>query len=116
MLADTVVVPQILTMLIRKPVIFLLSEKLLTNPSGKTHPLVINETLTLVAWMVSRDIVSVKAANLISNSRRQNSLSGYESSWKKRPGWHDRRAVNSFRCTLVSMLDYLTSLFEEGLE
>ena len=24
--------------------------------------------------------------------------------------------VNAFRCTLVSILDYLTSLFEEGLE
>ena len=30
--------------------------------------------------------VSVKAANLISNSRRQSSLSGYESSWQKWSG------------------------------
>ena len=30
--------------------------------------------------------VSVKAANLISNSRKQSSLSGYESSWKKWSG------------------------------
>ena len=60
--------------------------------------------------------VSVKAANLIFNSRRQSFLSGYESSWKKWSGWCDRRVVNPFRCTLVSILDYLTSLFEEGLE
>ena len=58
--------------------------------------------------------VSVKAA-IISNSRRQSSLSGYESSWKKWSGWCDRRAVNPFRRTLVSILDYLTSLFEEVL-
>ena len=48
--------PQILSMLIRKPVILPLSEKLLTNPSGQTHPLVTSQTLTLVAWMVSGDI------------------------------------------------------------
>ena len=60
--------------------------------------------------------VSVKAANLISNSRRESSLSSYESSSKKWSGWYDRRAVNPFRCTLVSILDYLTSLFEKSLE
>ena len=43
-------------MLIRKPVILPLSEKLLSNSSGETHPLVTNETFTLVAWMVSGDI------------------------------------------------------------
>ena len=31
--------------------------------------------------------VFVKAANLMSNSRRQSYLSGYESSWKKWSGW-----------------------------
>ena len=48
--------PQILSMLIRKPVILPLSEKLLTNPSRQTHPLVTSQTLILVAWMVSGDI------------------------------------------------------------
>ena len=43
-------------MLIRKPVILPLSEKLLSKPSGQTHPLVTNQTLTLVAWMVSGNI------------------------------------------------------------
>ena len=107
-------------MLIRKPVILPSSEKLLTNPSGQTHPLVTNQTLTLVAWMVSGDIcfkkgVSGKAANVISNSRRQSSLSGYKSSWNKQSGWCDQGAVNPFRCTLVSIQDYLTSLFEEDI-
>ena len=40
--------------------------------------------------------VSVKGANIISNSRGQSSLSGYESSWKKWSGWCDRRAVTHF--------------------
>ena len=57
-----------------------------------------------------------KVANLISNSRRQSSLSGYESSWKNWSGWWDRNTDDTFRCTSVSILDYLTALFEEGLE
>ena len=48
--------PQILSMLIRKPAILPLSKKLLANPSGPTRPLVINQTITLVAWMVSGGI------------------------------------------------------------
>ena len=40
---------QVLSLLIRKPVNLPLSEKLLTNPSGQSHPLVTNQTLTLVA-------------------------------------------------------------------
>ena len=34
----------------------ILSTIVLTNPPGQTHPLVINQTLTLVACMVSGDI------------------------------------------------------------
>ena len=116
----------ILSMFIRKPVILPLSEKLLTNPSGQTHPLVTNQTLTKICFVTKQNIsdtdgfkgylfekgVSVKAANLTSNSRRHSSLSGYESSWKKWSGWYDRRAVNPFQCALASILDYLTSFFE----
>ena len=121
MLADTVVVPPNIDHVDKETNNPSIIRKLLTNPLGQTHSLVTNQTLTLVAWMVSGGYlfekgVSVKAANLISNSRRQSSLSGYESSWKKWSSWCDRRVVNPFRCTLVSILDYLTSLFEEGLE
>ena len=40
--------------------------------------------------------VSVKVANRISNSRRQSSLPGYESPWKKWSSWYDWRTVNHF--------------------
>ena len=59
---------------------------------------------------------SVKAANLISNSWRKSSLSGYELPWKKWPGSCNLRAVDSFQCTVVTILDYSTSLFEACLE
>ena len=109
--------PQILSMLVRKPVILPLWEKPLTNSSVQTLPLVTNQTLILLAWIVSADICLRKDFLL-----RQPvlssilSLSDFESSWKKWSDWCDRRAVNPFQCILISILDYLTSLFEEGLE
>ena len=93
-----------------------------TNQSFRTNPPSCNKSNPYISGMdgfrryLFEKGVSVKGANLIFNSRTQSSLSGCESSWKKWSGWCDRRAVNPFRFTLVSMLDYLTSLFEEGLE
>ena len=93
-----------------------------TIQSFRTNPLSCNKSNPYISGMdgfrgyLFEKGVSVKAANFIYNSRRQSSLSGYESSWKKWSSWCDRRVVNPFRCTLVSILDYLTSLFEEGLE
>ena len=119
MLVDTVVVPSNIEHV----------DKETSNPSiirktsirsFRTNPPSCNESNPYIRGMVSfrgylfEKGVSVKAA-IISNSRRQNSLSGYDSSWEKWSGWCDRRAVNPFRRTLVSILDYLTSLFEEGL-
>ena len=91
MLADTVVVPPNIDHVDKETSNPSIIRKLLTNPLGQTHSLVTNQTLTLVAWMVSGEYlfekgVSVKAANLISNSRKLSSLSGYDSSWKKWSG------------------------------
>ena len=88
--------PQMLSMLIRKPVICPLSEKLITNPSGQTHPLVIHQILTLVAWIVSGDICLRKNFQsrqpILSPIQGDKSyLSGYESPWKKWSGCCDRR-------------------------
>ena len=114
MLADTVVVPPNTEHV----------DKETSNPSiiRKTTNQICNKSNPYISGMdgfrgyLFEKGVSVKATNLISNSRRKSSVSDYESSWKKWSGWCDRRAVNPFRCTLVSILDYLTSLLEEGLE
>ena len=61
--------------------------------------------------------VSVKAANLISNSRRERVLSQVTSRpGRSGPGGVIEGRLIHFRCTLVSILDYLTSHFEKALE
>ena len=45
--------PQLLGILIRRPILIPSSTTLLVNPKGNPHPLVLNKTLKLVAWHVS---------------------------------------------------------------
>ena len=64
-----------------------------TNPSFRTIPPSCNKSNPYISGIdgfgeyLFEKGVFVKAANLIFNSRRQSSLSGYESSWKKWSGW-----------------------------
>ena len=87
MLADTVVLPQNIDQVDKEasnPTII----RKTTNQSfwtdSPTHPY-ISDMDGFREYLFAKG-VSVKAANLISNSRRKSSLSGYESSWKK---WSD---------------------------
>ena len=88
MLADTVVVPPNIEHVdkeISDPSII----RKTTIQSFRTNPPSCNKSNPYISGMdgfrgyLFEKGVSVKAANLISNSRRQSSLSGYESSWKK---------------------------------
>ena len=60
--------------------------------------------------------ISGKAAELMSNARRKGTLSAYDSSWKKWGLWCSERNVDPFRCNLTFVLDFLSHLFEKGLE
>ena len=42
--------PQVLGILIRRPILILSSTTLLVDPKGNLHPLMLNETHILVAW------------------------------------------------------------------
>ena len=59
--------------------------------------------------------ISGKAAKLISDSRRESSISSYESARRQRADWCGKRKVDLFRCPLKFVLDYLSDLFEKGL-
>ena len=59
--------------------------------------------------------ISDKAAKLISDSRRESSISSYESARRQRADWCGKRKVDLFRCPLKFVLDYLSDLFEKGL-
>ena len=59
--------------------------------------------------------VSERAANLISASRRESSLTTYSSSWDKWASWCSQQKVDSFWCGIEMVLDFLAKLFDDGL-
>ena len=103
MMVNIAVIPPNTEMLIRKSVILPLSIiRKTTNQSPKTDWLSCNKSNPYISGMngfrgyLFKKVVSVKAANLFSNPRRQSSLLGYEPFWNK---WFDRfdeRAVDPF--------------------
>ena len=60
--------------------------------------------------------VSERASKLISNTRRESSLSNYNSSWSKWTSWCGERKIDPFRCAIGKVLDYLSYLFDSGFE
>ena len=60
--------------------------------------------------------ISEKAFKLISNTRRQGSLSNYNSSWSKWADWCGEGKTDPFRYAISKVLDYLGYLFHLGYE
>ena len=59
--------------------------------------------------------LSEKAVTLISNARRQGTISHYESSWRKWNCWCRQRGFDPIRCDLNPILEFLAELFTNGL-
>ena len=59
--------------------------------------------------------ISERASKLISGSRRDSTISTYESPWRKWVSWCSEQKVDPIQCSLNEVLDYLAKLFEDGL-
>ena len=62
------------------------------------------------------DGISEKTAGLITAARRKGTLSHYQSAWNKWDSWCNRRQIDSVRCPLNLVLEFLSDSFDEGLE
>ena len=60
--------------------------------------------------------LSEDASMLISNSRRTDTLSRYQSSWRKWASWCCRRKIDPYRCALSYVINFLAELFKQGME
>ena len=107
-------------MCIHNPFLLPHRKDLLLDPLGRPHPLVVNQTLRLVAWLVSgnywhQKAFQTKLLQLISDFGRGSLIYFYESAWRQWAGWCGKREVDLFQCLLKFVLDYLPDLFEKGL-
>ena len=57
-----------------------------------------------------------ESAELIAQSRRQGTKSHYKSAWREFCGWCSGKKIDPFRCSLASVLQFLTEQFHEGRE
>ena len=110
----------LLSMCIHNPFLLPHRKDLLLDPLGRPHPLVVNQTLRLVAWLVSgnywhQKAFQTKLLQLISDSGRGSLIYSYESAWRQWAGWCGKREVDLLQCLLKFVLDYLPDLFEKGL-
>ena len=71
--------------------------------------------LEIIRKNLSTKGISGKAAKLISQSRREGTISNYETSWKKFNSWCFDKKVDPIQGDLASVLDFLSDLFEKGL-
>lgn len=60
--------------------------------------------------------ISRESAELILLSRRSGTSSRYESAWRKFCGWCSEQQIDPFRCSLTSVLQFLTDQLKEGRE
>ena len=60
--------------------------------------------------------ISERIFRLISSTRRQGSLSNYNSSWSKWTSWCGERKIDPFRCAIGKVLGYLGYLFRSDYE
>ena len=59
--------------------------------------------------------ISSNAATLISQSRRPGSIASYKSAWNKWTSWYVRKKIDPFCAPLSKIVNYLSTLFDEGL-
>ena len=60
--------------------------------------------------------ISERATNIISAGWRWGTNSAYQSGWIKWTGWCSTRGLNPLSCSVQHFLDFLTELFDSGLQ
>ena len=120
-LANTVLVPSVTKALNSKPFKFAQSPRFITRPkqgtsssNNKRKPT--TPGMNSFRERLSSEGISKKAATLITNARRSGTITHYESSWRKWHSWCVRRQIDSVKCPLTHILDFLTDCFHEGFQ
>ena len=116
-MASTDLVPTALGHAVDFPRILPKQPDILLNSQGESHPLILQDHLTLATWPVS-GILSRQVAfqTRLRDSWRGSTAKSYESAWRKLTSWCGERNINAFQVSIYTILEYLTKLFQEGKE
>ena len=86
------------------------------NSSPSTEPDLKTGALDSFRAKLQEQRISKAASNLISKSRRPNSNTSYDLSWRKWASCCSRRQTDSFSSNINEFFDYLTNLYRQGLQ
>lgn len=85
----------VLKMCIQDPILLPTVPRLLLSDKGESHPLILNDFLQFVAWVVSGNPCKrYSYPQKLKNSWGKGTTSSYNSAWKKWSGWCIGREVH----------------------
>ncbi|XP_070564060.1 uncharacterized protein [Ptychodera flava] len=87
-----------------------------TSPSSPGNRLLTVSGLEGFRKSLVADGVSKETAELMSHAWRDGTASSYNSSWRKWSSWCGEQQINPFQTTLGDILNFLTTLYNEGYE
>ena len=107
--------------MIELPLLLPDQKNILTDSKGQMHPLVDFNRLRLAAWMNLQQQhattgVSKETFQSLLVRWRKGTYLMYQSRWKQWSSWCQRREVDPISCEIQPFLDFITSLFQEGLQ
>ena len=112
---------QILDLSITEPLLLPQSQKLLVDPKGQVHPLVLNKTLKLMAWKISgktwlRKEFQTRLPILSQISEDQSLQLITNRPGKKWVSWCSEKQINPVTCSINFVFNFLGNLFENKYE
>lgn len=103
---------QVLEMCIKNPLLLPIFPKLLQDPQGNLHELILEKFLQLVTCRIPGKIWKCKEYQ----KSLQSLSSNYESAWEEWCLWCGEQKVDNVRCCINYVLDFLVWLFRMEFE
>ena len=112
--------PEVLNLCVREPVLLPQRQKNLKSPKNIVHPLMLENSLTLAAWLVSGKPSCVKEFQktllTLSQIPDEKAHSLIMSTWRKWASWCLERKIDPFQAPVKDIIEYLTFFFNYGSE
>ena len=104
----------------RNPLLLPESQDLLLDPAGKHHPPIQRNSLSLVAWAISRNVYKQdeyqKGCNPYYKLPKNQVPKHYELAWDIWVNRQSGRKICSTGCDINDILDYLATFFDCGFQ
>ena len=105
--------PKLLNLCVKEAALLPQWKQILITPKSIVHPLMVENSLTLAAWLIPGNPFYVKEFQkiLLTLLQIKGTLFNYELTWSKWDGWCLERKIDPFQAPVKDIIEYLTFLF-----